>query len=59
MACSKLQARVYDAADETIPNDAEQATGLEKKELDALLEGKEVILINAHLVTWSLLLMHT
>lgn len=29
----------------------EQATGLEKKELEALMQGKEVILINAHPVT--------
>ena len=29
----------------------EQATGLERKELEALMQGKEVILIDAHLET--------
>ena len=35
-------------AEEMIPGDMEQATGLERKELEALMQGKEVILISAH-----------
>ena len=31
---------------DTIPSDVEQATGLEKKELDALLSGVEVTILN-------------
>ena len=31
---------------DTIPSDVEQATGLEKKELDALLSGVEVNILN-------------
>ena len=38
-------------AEDTIPGDMEQATGLERKELEALMQGKEVIPINAHLGT--------
>ena len=37
--------------EETIATDMEQATGLERKELEALVQGKEVILNNAHLET--------
>ena len=36
-------------AENSIPGDMEQATGLEKKELEALMQGKEVTPINAHL----------
>ena len=32
----------------TIASDMEQATGLERKELEALMQGKEVIPIDAH-----------
>ena len=37
--------------EDTIATDMEQATGLERKELEALMQGKEVIPINAHLET--------
>ena len=40
-------------AENSIPGDMEQATGLEKKELEALMQGKEVIPINAHLTKTS------
>ena len=37
-----VRVRVSFFAEDMIPGDMEQATGLEKKELDALIEGKEV-----------------
>ena len=37
-----VEVRVSFFAEDMIPGDVEQATGLEKKELDALMEGKEV-----------------
>ena len=37
-----VEVRVSFFAEDMIPGDMEQATGLEKKELDALMEGKEV-----------------
>ena len=37
-----VEVRVSFFAEDMIPGDMEQATGLEKEELDALMEGKEV-----------------
>ena len=38
-----FETTVYLFSDDTIPGDMEQATGLERKELEALMDGKEVI----------------
>ena len=48
-----VEVRVSFFAEDMIPGDMEQATGLEKKELDALMKGKEVSLTMYELTNFT------
>ena len=45
-----MSAHVLCHTENTIASDMEQATGLERKELEALMQGKEVSPIDAHYI---------